>query len=194
MGGFCYLFTKLISDNKGWELCIPDEWEDENNIYWRNKVSFKVKFESHNYMVTLLSTEGYYEVHIIHLVSRRLFKLQEDGHSICKHVWTAIHSILEKSPNKSLHAYKVACICTVGNPESNEHVMKFKCNPHDKNLAIIEAYCERCKCPPPVDDTQPSVMVWFKVSYRQKIWLFSTQRVFLLSYRTLKFHTHIANN
>ena len=168
MGGFCYLFTKLISNNKGWELCLPDEWEDENNIrfYCRNKVTFKVKveFDSRNYLVILLSTDEYYELHIIHSVSKQPFQLQKDGHSICKHVWNAIHTILEKSPNKSLQAYKVACICTICHPETDKHVMKFQCKPHE-NLPNIEVHCEkdRFRCHLPVVDTQPSVMVWFKV-------------------------------
>ena len=163
MGGFCYLFTKLISDNKGWKLCIPDIWDDENSIYWRNKVTFEVKFDSRNYLVTLLSTDVYYEIHIIHLIqsSNTPFQLQQDGHSICKHVWNAMHTTLEKSPNKSLQAYRVACFCTNDDPESDKHVMKFKCKPHE-NLPNIEAECEKCGCYPPLD-MQPSVMVWFKV-------------------------------
>ena len=164
LGGFCYLFTKLISNNKGWELCTPDLWEDENHIYWRNKVTLKVKLDSHHYLVTLLSTDEYYEVHIIHsvCVSNQPFQLQNDGHSICKHVWKAIHSVLEKSPNKCVQAYKVACICTI---ENNKHVMTFECKPHE-NLPNVKAYCKECSCHVPVD-TQPSVMVWFKVRYYQ---------------------------
>ena len=161
MGGFCYLFTKLISD-KGWELCISDENEDENNIYWRNKVSFDVEFDSRNYLVTLFSTEKYYQIHILHSKSKQPFQLLQDGHSICKHVWNAIHTTLKKSPNKSLQAYKVACICTVDHSETGEHVMKFECKPHD-NLPEIKACCEKSKaCYPPLH-MQPSVMVWFKV-------------------------------
>ena len=67
MGGFCYLFTKLISNNldKGWELLLPKvlALECENDIYWRNKVTFKV---NEKYFVTFLSTTEYYEIHITH--------------------------------------------------------------------------------------------------------------------------------
>jgi hypothetical protein len=157
MGGFSYLFTKLISNNNGWELCTPDVWEDENHIYWRNKVSLKIEHDSHDYLVTLLSTDKYYEVHILHSMFEPPFQLQNDGQSICKHVWKAIHTILEKSPNKPLQSYKVACICTI----TNKHVMKFNCKPHE-NLPNIKAYCEECRCYAPLDK-QPSVMVWFKV-------------------------------
>ena len=159
MGGFCYLFTKLVSGNKGWKLCIPDNiWEDANSTYWRNKVTFKVKFDSCDYLVTLLSTDVYYEIHIIHSRSKTPFQLLQDGHNICRHVWKTIHTLLEKSLNRSLQAYKVACICTI---ETNKHVMKFKCKPHE-NLSNIKAYCEECREYPPLD-MQPSVMVWFKV-------------------------------
>jgi hypothetical protein len=158
MGGFCYLFTKLISNNKRWELCTPDKWEDENHIYWRNKVTLKVELNSYIYMVTLLSTDKYYEIHIIHSVSEQSFQLQNDGRSICKHVWTAIHTILEKSPNKPLQAYMVGCICTI----ENKHVMKFECKPHE-NSPDVKPYCKECSSCPPLDK-QPSVMVWFKVT------------------------------
>ena len=158
MGGFCYLFTKLISNNKGWELCIPDVWEDDNHIYWRNKVTLKVEHDSPIYFVTLLSTDKYYEVHIIH---SEPFQLQNDGHSICKHVWKAIHIVLEKSPNKPLKAYKVACICTIATKATDKHVMEFKCKPHEDS-SQVKAYCKECKRNAPLD-AQPSVMVWFKV-------------------------------
>ena len=158
MGGFCYLFTKLISNNKGWELCMPDKWEDENHIYWRNKVTLEVKYDSHNYFVTLLSTDEYYEIHIIHTVSKEPFQLQNDGHSICKHVWKAIHTILEKSPNKPLQTYRVACICTFA---TDEHVMEFDSKPHEPDVKVN---CKKCGYHLPLLDTQPSVMVWFKVN------------------------------
>ena len=158
MGGFCYLFTKLISNNEGWELFTPDVWEDENHIYWRNKVTLKVKLDSRMYFVTLLSTDKYYEIHIIHSVSELPFQLQSEGRSICKHVWRAIHTVLEISPNKPLQAYKVACICTIA---TDEHVMEFKCKPHEPGVML---YCEKCDCYPPIR-TQPSVMVWFKVRH-----------------------------
>jgi hypothetical protein len=165
MGGFCYLFTKLISNNEGWELCIPDVWEDENHIYWRNKVTLEVKHDSHIYFVTLISTNEYYEIHILHSVSKPPFQLQNDGHSICKHVWKAIHTILEKSPNKPLQTYEVACICTIH--VTDKHVMKFTSKPHEnEKFPNIKAKCEERKCYAPLDK-EPSVMVWFKVRLMQ---------------------------
>ena len=71
MGGFCYLFSKLISNNKKWKYCLPDKWADENNIYYRNKVTFKVK---DNYFVTLLSSDKFTS-YILNL--RNLSSLEE---------------------------------------------------------------------------------------------------------------------
>ena len=67
MGGFCYLFTRLITNNrdKGWELLLPDIFDESSNndIYWRNKVTFKVderypiqKGQGCNILVTVLTT------------------------------------------------------------------------------------------------------------------------------------------
>ena len=160
MGGFCYLFTKLISNNKEWELPLPERWRTkENNIYWRNKVTCKVKGK---YFVTLLSTDEYYEIHIIHHDSEP-FKLGIHGSDICKHVWGAIHNILKDSPNKSLRNYYTACICTT-HQETTEHVMKFKCKPHEFQISSpVKAKCKQTSTPVTIDDMLPSVMVWFKV-------------------------------
>ena len=167
MGGFCYLFTKLISNNKAtWRLHLPDELEDDNNIYWRNKVTFDVEFESCNYVVTLLSTDEYYEIYIIHFVSEQPFRLEKDGRSICMHVWEAVHTILENSPNESLQTYKTACICTSNHyPEIDEHMMKFTHNPHEISTASqVEAWCvKKSTTKVKIMEVQPSVIVWFKV-------------------------------
>ena len=167
MGGFCYLFTKLVSNNKAtWKLCLPDELEDDNNVYWRNKVTFDVEFNSRNYLVTLLSTDEYYEIHIIHFVSEQPFYLEKEGRSICTHVWDAIHTILEHSPDKSLETYKTACICTINHPksESDEHVMKFTSKPHMCERQIKARCCKKNnKTIVEIKESQPSVLVWFKV-------------------------------
>ena len=161
MGGFCYLFTKLMSNNRKWKLCLPDKWADENTIYWRNKVTFEVE-DSSNYFVTLLSTDKYYEIHIIHSESEQPFQVGRDGHKICKCVWSAIHTVLENSPNKSLQTYKTACICTVNHQKTDQHVMKFNCKPHESVLQV-KALCVRNGTVVKLRETQPSVVVWFKV-------------------------------
>ena len=160
MGGFCYLFTKLMSK---WKIRLPDELEDENNIYWRNKVTFEVE---EIYSVTLLSTDKYYEIHIVHSESEQPFQLETDGYNICKKVWDAIHTILENSRNESLHNYKTACICTISHQEHDQHVMKFNSKPHEI-VPRVEAQCTRNGTVVNVKETQPSVMVWFKVWHYQ---------------------------
>ena len=165
MGGFCYLFTNLMSNKKDtWNL-LPDNLED-GDVYWRNKVTFDVEFNSRNYLVTLLSTDEYYEIHIIHFVSEQPFYLEKDGRSICTHVWDVIHTILEQSPYKSLETYKTACICTINHPksESDEHVMKFTSKPHKCERQIKARCCKkRNKQVVEIKEAQPSVPVWFKV-------------------------------
>ena len=176
MGGFCYLFAKLISNNKGWKLSgmpkMPDKNtkepdEHRNTIYWRNKVTLEVKLDNHKFMVTLLSTDEYYEIHIMHCASKdsKPFQLQSDGHSICKHIWEAIHKILDDSPNKSLKAYKVACICSINHQESNDHVMKFNCIPHDRGTVDrVAAQCLKNDATVTLEaSTHLSIMVWFEV-------------------------------
>ena len=159
MGGFCYLFTKLISD-KGWKLCLPEELKDENNIYWRNKVTFREVEDI--YCVTLLSTEKYYEIHIVHSQSEQPFQLETDGRTICKQVWDAIRTILENSLNKTLHNYKTACICTINHQKTDQHVMKFNCKPHEC-VPRVKAHCSRNRNLVTVSEEQRSVMVWYKV-------------------------------
>ena len=169
MGGFCYLFAKLITDNKAmWKLYLPDELEkNDNMIYWRNKVTFDVEFKSRNYLVTLLSTEKYYEIHIMHFVSEQPFCLEKDGRSICMHVWEAVHTILENSPYKSLQTYKTACTCTsIHHRETDEHIMNFTCNPHEtSSVSQVEAQCVKdfTNTKVKIEEVQSSVIVWFKV-------------------------------
>ena len=166
MGGFCYLFAKLISKNEGWKLYLPNDIEsNENNIYWRNKVTLEVKFDVHKYMVTLVSTDEYYEIHIIHSVSKEPFQLKSDGHKICKHVWKAIQSVLEDPKNELLQTYTTACICTSNHSGADRHVMKFSHKPLETSTENkVKAQCLRNDDEVIVKDMQPSIMVWFKVS------------------------------
>ena len=167
MGGFCYLFTKLITNNhdKGWQLLLPDIFDEtsrsKNDIYWRNKVTFKV---DENYFVTLISTAEYYEIHIIYVKSGEAFQLGREGHYICKKVWNAVCKILSSSLNESQQNYKTACKCIKHQKfESNvEHVMIFSHNPDD-NEPEIKAVCCYDKTSVTVDDTNQSIIVWFKV-------------------------------
>ena len=165
MGGFCYLFTRLISNRK-WKLPIDkDQMMTENKIYWRNKATFVVE----KYFVTLLSTKEYYEIHVVHTHSnfKQPFQLGSDGRNICKKVWNDIEEVLSNSLNVPLTEYTVACQCTL-HPRDKypEHVMVFEGQPHD-NSPEVTAKCLLYKERPhplTVDTAKQSVIVWFKVS------------------------------
>ena len=166
MGGFCYLFTKLITKNidKGWELLLPKSNEtsqSKSNTYWRNKVTFVVHKE---FYVTLISTSKYYEIHIVHGNS---FQLGKDGHNICNTVWDAVSQVLSSSLNKSLREYETACKCInhqrcKTSDSDDEHVMTFIHNPDDEKFEI-KAKCLRDNTSFPVDQRKQSIVVWFKV-------------------------------
>ena len=168
MGGFCYLFTKLISNyrDNGWELLQPDKVceETSKNIYWRNKVTFQV---DEKYIVTLLSTHEYYEIHIVYTQSTKAFKLGSDGHRICKKVWNAVSNVLLKSLNEPLRHYKTACECTMhqGNKDYDGHMMIFSHNPDEHNHKLqVTASCLQNKTRrETLNDEQQSIIVWFKV-------------------------------
>ena len=171
MGGFCYLFTRLITNNrdKGWELLLPDIFDktSKNDIYWRNKVTFKV---DERYYVTLLSTHEYYEIHIIYSQPERTFQLNREGHQICKKVWDAVSNVLSKSLSEPLQQYKTACECIIhrNNEGYDGHVMSFSHNPDDYTPHLT-ASCLKDKSKPvavEVDETKQSVIVWFKVCNR----------------------------
>jgi hypothetical protein len=168
MGGFCYLFTRLITNNrdKGWELLLPDIFDktSKNDIYWRNKVTFRV---NERYIVTLLSTHEYYEIHIIYSQPTKTFQLDHEGHQICKKVWDAVSSVLSKSLSEPLQQYKTACECIMhrNDEDYDGHVMAFSRNPDD-STPHLTASCLKDKVKPilvKVDDTELSAIVWFKV-------------------------------
>ena len=172
MGGFCYLFTRLISD-RNWKL--PLEKEDmttKNNIYWRNKATFIVETDEKKYFVTLVSTKIYYEIHIVHTHSKEPFQLVTDGHHICRKVWNDIDTVISNSSNAPLKEYTVACQCTLhGRGMESEHVMEFSSKPHD-NEPEIKANCLLDKNRPhplTLDTFEQSIVVWFKVSIAREI-------------------------
>ena len=167
MGGFCYLFTRLISDRQ-WELPKDkDQMMTENKIYWRNKATFAVQADEKNYFVTLISTKEYYEIHIVQAHSKQPFQLGSDGHNICRKVWNDIAKVLSNSLNAPLKEYTVACQCPLHpKDEHPEHVMMFESKPHYNNPEV-KAKCLLHKDRPhplTVDTAKQSVIVWFKVS------------------------------
>ena len=167
MGGFCYLFTRLISDRK-WKLPLEkEEMMTENNIYWRNKATFVVETDGKKYFVTLVSTKIYYEIHIVHTHSKEPFQLVIDGHHICRKVWNDIDAVISNSSNAPLKEYTVACQCTLhGGRMESDHVMKFSSKPQGSEPKI-KANCLFDKNRPhplTLDTSEQSVVVWFKVS------------------------------
>ena len=167
MGGFCYLFTRLMSDRQ-WELPKDkDQMMTENKIYWRNKATFVVQANEKNYFVTLISTKEYYEIHIVQTHSKQPFKLGSDGHNICRKVWNDIAKVLSNSLNAPLKEYTVACQCPLHQKDEHpEHVMMFESKPHYNNPEV-KAKCLLHKDRPhplTVDTAKQSVIVWFKVS------------------------------
>jgi hypothetical protein len=167
MGGFCYLFTRLITE-RNWKLPLEKEqMMTENNVYWRNKATFIIEADQKEYYVTLVSTKIYFEIHIVHTHSEEPFHLGTDGHNICKKVWNDIESVISHSLNAPLREYTVGCQCTLHGKEELEHAMEFKIKPHDDNETEIKAKCLLDKNRPhpvTVDTSQQSVIVWFKVS------------------------------
>ena len=170
MGGFCYLFTRLISD-RNWKLPVKKEqMMSENGTYWRNKATFIVQADEKEYFVTLISTKQYYEIHIVHTHSKEPFQLGRDGRSICRKVWNDVESVLSDTLNAPLKEYMVACQCTLHEREKDsDHIMEFDSRPHDNNPKIT-ANCLSDKYKPhplTVEMSEQSVFVWFKVSKKQ---------------------------
>ena len=175
MGGFCYLFTRLITNNrdKGWELLLPDIFDEtsKNDIYWRNKVTFRV---DERYIVTLLSTHEYYEIHIIYCRPAQTFQLSHEGHQICKKVWDAVSSVLSNSVNESLQQYTTACECIIhrGKEDYDGHIMKFNQNPNKYKPPLIATCLENkaVSVPVEINATKQSVIVWFEVCNYIMLW------------------------
>jgi hypothetical protein len=171
MGGFCYLFTRLISDRK-WKLPLFEKEEImiENKIYWRNKATFIVEADEKKYFVTLVSTKIYYEIQIMYTHSKEPFQFGIDGRNICRKVWNDIETIVSYSLNTPLKEYTVACQCTLhGRGMESEHMMEFNSKPHD-NEPEVKATClldRNRPCPLTVDTSEQSVIVWFKVSSKR---------------------------
>ena len=168
MGGFCYLFTRLISDCK-WKLPIEKEqMMTENKVYWRNKATFIVQAAQKKYFVTLVSTKIYYEIHIVHTHSKEPFQVGTDGRYICRKVWNDIETVISNSLNAPLKEYRVACQCTLHERGMTlEHVMEFSSKPHDPVDSEVKACCLLDKNRPhsfTVDTSEQSVIVWFTVS------------------------------
>jgi 6-phosphogluconolactonase (cycloisomerase 2 family) len=117
----------------------------------------------------LLSTQEYYEIHIVHSQPEETFQLNREGRQICKKVWDAVSNILSNSLSEPLQHYTTACECIMHRNDEHYdgHVMAFTHNPDDCTLHLA-ASCLKDKTKPisvKVDDTKQSVIVWFKVRF-----------------------------
>ena len=169
MGGFCYLFARLISNRK-WKLPLKKEqMVTENKVYWRNKATFIVEADQKKYFVTLVSNKIYYEIHIMHIHSKESFQLGTDGRNVCKKVWNDIETVISNSLNAPLKEYTVACQCILHGKET-EHAMEFDSKPHEYDTKITANCLVDKNRPQPftVDTSEQSVIVWFKVSISRK--------------------------
>ena len=169
MGGFCYLFARLISDRK-WKLPLKKEqMVTENKVYWRNKATFIVEADQKKYFVNLVSNKIYYEIHIMHIHSKESFQLGTDGRNVCKKVWNDIETVISNSLNAPLKEYTVACQCILHGKET-EHAMEFDSKPHEYDTNITANCLVDKNRPQPftVDSSEQSVIVWFKVSTSRK--------------------------
>ena len=166
-GGFCYLFTKLITNNrdKGWQLLLPNIFEkaSKNYLYWRNKVTFKV---DEKYIVTLLSTHKYYEIHITFSQPKHTFQLGSEGHRICKKVWGAVSNVLLNAVNEPLRKFKTACECIEHCNDKNydNHAMEFSHNPDDHKHQVKASCLQNGAMTVPLDGKNQSIIIWFKVN------------------------------
>ena len=159
MGAFCYLFTKLITDQKAnnWRTYLPDINSPNecpiDRIIRRNKVTFIV---DKKFYVTLLSTARYFKVFIL----RRASDIQEGYEFICNEVWTAIKQALSSCSNAQVRRFKAAFRCDGHKKrkyEHNEHLMVI-----DSLGERISAVCEEDEGKVKLGDDH-AVMVWFKV-------------------------------
>ena len=159
MGAFCYLFTKLITDQKAknWKAYLPDINSPNecpvDRIIRRNKVTFIV---DEKFFVTLLATARYFKVFVL----RRPSDIQEGYEFICSEVWTAIKEALSCCPNAQVRSFKAAFRCyghKKRNYDHNGHLMVI-----DSHRGTISAVCTEDCIKVKLEEDHP-VKVWYKV-------------------------------
>ena len=164
VGGFCYLFTKLVAnqrgnDNsnlKGWMPWIPsikkDNRSDQHSALYRNKVTFNVDGK---FYVTLLSKVDCFKVFI-----ECHGEFERGCEFICHEVKSAIENALNDCPSPAIKEFKLAFKCGL-HPHGN-HYMTATNTMNPKQLTarceeggLIEGPCINCtKC-----------QVWFQVKF-----------------------------
>ena len=153
IGGFCYLFTKLIADQQKWELCMPNphspnEADFHKRIY-RNKVTFNF---NKKFYITLISTPYCFKVFV------------EDADCSRYHqVWTAIRDSLDKCPNEAIQKkFKPAFECTCSHKEELHFMILYDWTPHAKQLTAI---CKKNDQKRPTEEVRVAkYTAWFEVN------------------------------
>ena len=163
MGGFCYLFTKLLTEKSpDWkpylpEIHVPDSRCPINRLLRRNKVTFLV---DQKFFVTFVASATDFKVFIVRGDSN-----DQTGYEfVCHKVWNAIKNALSTCPNHQVRNFKTAFRCN-GHTRGythDDHLMIV--NQKSINSAKITAVCDEEKRKVDIDPDDLSIMVWFKVS------------------------------
>ena len=162
MGGFCYLFTKLLTEKTSdWkpylpEIHVPDSKCPTNRLLRRNKVTFLV---DKKFFVTFVASATHFTVFIVRGDSN-----DQTGYEfVCYKVRKAIKNALSTCPNPQVQKFKTAFRC-------NGHAREYRHNDHlmivnqkSINSEKVTAVCEDEKREVTIDPDDLSVMVWFKV-------------------------------
>ena len=162
MGGFCYLFTRLLTEKKSnWKPYLPEIHAPGkcpiDRLLCRNKVTFIVEKK---FYVSLVATANHFKVFIVRGDSN-----DQTGYEfVCHEVWKAIKDALSSCPNPQVRRFKTAFRCSghTRDYQHNEHLMIVD-RPRIKS-AKLTAECEEEKREIPIDTDNQSIMVWFKVS------------------------------
>lgn len=163
MGGFCYLFTKLLTDKRSnWDPYLPEIHAPGeppiDRLIRRNKVTFIV---DKRFYVSFVATASHFKVFIVRGDSN-----EQTGYEfVCHEVREAIKNALSSCPNPQVQRFKVAFQCTghTRDYKHNGHLMVV--NQQSMKSPKPTAECEEEQREVPIDTDSLSVMAWFKVKF-----------------------------
>lgn len=165
IGGFCYLFTRLISDNQTrWKPYLPElnavgECPRER-VLRRNKVTFLVDSQ---FFVTFISTPNHFKVCV-----EQASTCHSGYEFVCYDILTAIKNALSSCLNAQVQQFKFACQCTghgSSSPRHHGHLMEFQNLQQDSKE--VKAECQEIKALVTLDmaEEDQSVAVWCQVCH-----------------------------
>ena len=163
MGGFCYLFTKLLADKQSnWDPYLPEihaRGEPPiDRLIRRNKITFIVDKKLY---VSFVATANHFKVFIVRGDSN-----EQTGYEfVCHEVRKAVKYALSSCPNPQVRRFKIASQCTGHKRDykHNGHLMII--NQESMNSAKPTAECEEEQRAVPIGTDSLSVMTWFKVKF-----------------------------